>query len=257
MKHFIVLILALFCGTAYGDTINLSFMNDDNTSYQNSSCTVGGDLILPNPPTKTGYNFVGWKIKSAKELEYVTFQNNGFSYIDTGIKFDSDEIEYELKASVGHTYRVIFAVEGTCSNQYGAQGIQTDGANRPRFYAGGTQISTTLIANSVNTYNFYVKKSTNTFTVTINDGPAISRNLTGTIPSDKNIRIGNNNSDNIGYCHFYGDMYYFRIKKDGVLVLDLIPAKDPDGVVCFYDRVSKTFFYNQYGADLVAGPEVQ
>ena len=82
--------------------------------------------------------------------------------------------------------------------------------------------------------------------------------LTGSIASDKNIWIGAPNNGNAGLnSKFKGDMYYFRIKKDGVLLRDFIPAKDPDGVVCFYDKVSKTFFYNQGEANFIAGPEVQ
>ena len=60
--------------------------------------------------------------------------------------------------------------------------------------------------------------------------------------------------DNMSKTRMQGDIYYFKIKKDGVLVLDLIPAQDTDGIVCFYDRVTKKFFYNAGGAEFVAGP---
>ena len=88
--------------------------------------------------------------------------------------------------------------------------------------------------------------------VIVNENVIQTGSFSGAITSNKNIFIGWVSSAN--YCYFRGNIYYFRIKKDGVLVLDLIPALDPDGVVCFWDNISKTFFYNQGSGYLQAGP---
>lgn len=261
MKRFLLFLSAIcICTIAFADTINLTWKNGD-TTYDTTTCTVGGDLILPTPPTKTGYNFIGWEVKAAKELQYVTFQ--AASYIDTGIKFDSDEIEIETKFSNKSNTHTVFGIEGTCisntSNNFSNDTLSLyvwQSNSQYSLYAGTYRnLYIKVSAGSTNECKFYVNKNSRTLTETVN-GTVASVTLSGTINSTQNIRIGSLNTQG-SYCGFTGNMYYFRIKKDGILVLDLIPAKDPDGVVCFYDKVSKTFFYNQYGADLIAGPEVE
>lgn len=60
MKKFLVLLSLLFTGFVYADTINLHWKNYDGTTYQDSTCVVDSDLILPStPPTRYGYTFTG------------------------------------------------------------------------------------------------------------------------------------------------------------------------------------------------------
>jgi len=51
-------------------------------------------------------------------------------------------------------------------------------------------------------------------------------------------------------------MYSFKLYKNNILVQDLIPCKDKQGIVCMYDLVSETFFYNQGTGSFEAGPEI-
>ena len=60
MKKFIIVLLLLCCGLGYADTQNLTFVVDNET-YHTSTCTIGGNVTLPTPPTKTGYDFDGWQ----------------------------------------------------------------------------------------------------------------------------------------------------------------------------------------------------
>ena len=63
MKRLLVLLSLLFSSFVYADTINLHWLNYDGTSYQDSTCVVDSDLILPaTPPTRYGYTFTGWKM---------------------------------------------------------------------------------------------------------------------------------------------------------------------------------------------------
>lgn len=48
-------------------------------------------------------------------------------------------------------------------------------------------------------------------------------------------------------------IYGFKAHENGVLLQDLRPCLDPKGVVCFYDAVTKTYFYNQGTGELKAG----
>ena len=50
--------------------------------------------------------------------------------------------------------------------------------------------------------------------------------------------------------------YYSQIYTGEVLKRDLIPCKDKQGVVCMYDKVTETFFYNQGTGSFTAGPEI-
>lgn len=47
-----------------------------------------------------------------------------------------------------------------------------------------------------------------------------------------------------------------RLYKNGELVRDLIPAVDQNGVVCLFDYVTKSYFYNQGTGVLVGGDRV-
>ena len=55
----IVSILAFF-DTTNADTIDIQW-GSDNQTYTTTTCTVGGDVLLPNAPTKRGYIFKGWQ----------------------------------------------------------------------------------------------------------------------------------------------------------------------------------------------------
>lgn len=50
-----------------------------------------------------------------------------------------------------------------------------------------------------------------------------------------------------------GFWYYTKIWDGEELIRDFIPIKNNDGVVCLYDNVTKTFFYNQGQGDFLLG----
>ena len=55
---------------------------------------------------------------------------------------------------------------------------------------------------------------------------------------------------------FSGRIYNWQIFEDGVLVRDMIPVLDWNGVACMYDRVSGQLFYNAGTGDFTAGREI-
>jgi hypothetical protein len=55
----------------------------------------------------------------------------------------------------------------------------------------------------------------------------------------------------------YFKLYSSKIYENYVLVQDLIPVIDNNGVACMYDNVSKQCFYNQGTGEFVAGPVVE
>lgn len=50
-------------------------------------------------------------------------------------------------------------------------------------------------------------------------------------------------------------LYSFKLYDNNTLVRDYIPVKDENDVVCLYDKVSETYFYNQGTGVFGAGPE--
>lgn len=50
-----------------------------------------------------------------------------------------------------------------------------------------------------------------------------------------------------------GRIYAYQHKRDGMMLLDLIPVLDKDGVACMYDKVSGNYFYNQGTGDFIVG----
>jgi hypothetical protein len=43
------------------------------------------------------------------------------------------------------------------------------------------------------------------------------------------------------------------MKDNGVLVRDMWPCYDPDGVACLYDKVEKKYYYNAGSGAFTAG----
>lgn len=51
-------------------------------------------------------------------------------------------------------------------------------------------------------------------------------------------------------------IYGCKIYENNVLIKDFIPVKDPNNVVCLYDKISNTYFYNEGSGTFIAGGEV-
>lgn len=56
--------------------------------------------------------------------------------------------------------------------------------------------------------------------------------------------LGWTNGCPISWDKFQGKLYKFKVYENDVLVGDFKPCINPNGVVCFYDTVTKKYFYN-------------
>ena len=68
------------------------------------------------------------------------------------------------------------------------------------------------------------------------------------------------NFNNVGKPYTKGckmNVYGFTIYDNGVLIQDLRPCIDPNGVVCMYDMVTKKYFYNQGTGTLTTGNKIK
>lgn len=78
------------------------------------------------------------------------------------------------------------------------------------------------------------------------DGVLVVTNVTSTFSIGYTMHIFGTNTNGTNTLPFVGKYYYFKIYNDGVLIRDFIPVlKLPERTPCMYDRVSKTYFYNE------------
>lgn len=186
-------------------------------------------------------------LTSFTQLEYI--ESTGTQYIDTGFKplvNDEFEISYMITGTTG-SYNSVFGTRvNVASNAfmfgYTSSGsyIQIGNQNIGSLNKGYSQnVKHTIKLESGNLYvDNVLDRSITVNQNTVHDLLLFTLNSNGT-PSE------------FGKCRIYN----FTIKRAGVKVLDLIPA-NKDNILCIYDTVSKTFFYNQGTGDFVAGPEV-
>ncbi len=257
MKRFVVLLSLMFIGFAFADTINLHWLNYDGTTYQDSTCEINSDLILPStPPTRYGYTFTGWKISNYIPVEYL--ESTGTQAIDTGvvfshpnskviIKFQPTSYENsclsgaETEASAGRPWTFIATLKNTETCIWHAQNT--------------TQNSFCTAVNTSNTYVLEMSQTDGVFTKTIN-GVSYSKN---------NIPYYTLNSfalfaDNYGNGNYTqkakARIYYTKIYENNTLVRDFIPVLDTNGVPCLFDRVEAKFYYNAGTGQFIAGPVI-
>lgn len=163
-------------------------------------------------------------------LDYVIF--DGDSYIDTGLKHVSCRIETAVKYEAGQSRRMLTGWSGAGSYW----GMTSNG----KLEVSGANVTTETNLTDYTTLEIVLDNENLLFTVTADNATktvqAVYASNTYTIgcstPSSANKIIGN--------------VYYHRAyNTDGVLIQDLRPCIDPDGTVCFYDMVTKKYFYNQ------------
>ena len=74
------------------NTINLDFY-DGETKLSSGTCTYDGGIVLPEDPTKTGYEFDGWKVRRASaapsQPSQTTFDLSTLNASAIGIDYSS------------------------------------------------------------------------------------------------------------------------------------------------------------------------
>lgn len=219
-------------GTACADTVNINWKVGD-TTYDTTTCTLGGDINLPIQPTKKGYTFVGWL--NGTPIEYL--ESSGTQYINLGIgtsTYPNMMIEIDFIPLLKQT-------AGICGNPTLSQGVglKSDGTfwvgggynigqrYRVRYGQGSTVINGQKIGNA--SFN------TASYTTVLRLFSSINYNGSGaTFASIK--------------------MYFAKIWNGDELVFDFVPALDSRGTPAMYDKVSNTFFYNNGTGAFIAGP---
>ena len=187
--------------------------------------------------------FLGEKLvyQASKPIFLDAVHFDGNCYIDTGIKLQTCTIETAVKYELDSTRRMLSGWVGY-NNLY--WGMTTSGL----FELGSSAVAKTNLTDYTEFQIVYdvtartaiptVDGITQIFSIT----PDYSQTYTigCSAPTSANKVIGN--------------VYYHSFKDaNGTVIQDLRPCVDPNGTVCFYDMVSKKYFYNQGTGELKAG----
>ena len=65
--------------------------------------------------------------------------------------------------------------------------------------------------------------------------------------------IMQNGSPLTGDSAWHGKVWSYQIYESDVLLYDLWPCYDPDGVACLYDKVEKKYYHNAGSGEFIAG----
>ena len=246
MRKIIILLCVLFTGVAAAETIDITWHNEDRTTYDTTTCNVGDTLVLPTTPTKRGYTFLGW-VKYTP-IEYI--ESTGTQWINTDIVSNGIGLKTEVKLQLTTNTSADQAIIG----RSGPAGYEVYFSQRKYIgtYHQNQQESVVYIDYLPGT--LYTINSEMTNTGIYQNVNGLSYIYTGNMDnlSPANILLFRHNSK----YNAYAKVYYVKIWNNGLLVRDFIPVLDPDGVPGMYDLVTDTLFYNSGTGDFIAGPAI-
>lgn len=195
--------------------------------------------------------------KNYIKLEYLTF--NGSQFINTGFMPKSTsriQLEVDLE-DMGDKLVTLFG--GRTSLTVASFSMWRMSSTIIRWDYGTRQTSITF---PTTVGKFVIDADKNTVTINSTKRSVTAQTFTSNTP----LRISSNyttggsqyNDENYNDLRrFSGDLYYFKIYDNDVLVRDFIPAKrKSDGTLGLYDLVTDVFYTNDGFGMFTSGPEV-
>lgn len=193
-----------------------------------------GDFIVSEGGT---YNVLK-EVRHYTKIEYL--EGTGSQYMPLGIVFKNTD---ECYAEVAMLTSVVdkFFISPSKWNHLSQNRFALGGVYNDKFTIGygGASTGTTLFIPNVsydtNKHSFAYKEKRFIF----DDGVAI-----------RDVASVGWNGDTTELLLFYGynaptacRVYCYQQKRDGELIIDLIPVLDENNVACMYDKVSNNYFY--------------
>lgn len=165
-------------------------------------------------------------------------ESTGTQHIDAGIKPNQNtKVECEFYIVKPSTGEFLYGARNAGAEaQFGCY-INSAGEVEPRY--GSTNM--TKMAGVMSGNNVIIQDKT-TFTLNSKSQTGSEQEFT----TNYNMQIfGVDTGGTVGsLCDSGTRIYYFKIYDDGSLVRDFVPSIDTSGVICLYDKVSETYFYN-------------
>lgn len=180
------------------------------------------------------------------ELSYI--ESTGVQYIDTGfnINTSTDEIELEIEGVTTTVYKWFFG-EHDNNARFGIG--SGDGVNKRNIAYGNNtyKVSDTQIYNSK--HKFVANKEG-----VYLDGLKISNY--SSFASTSTLYLFHLNLNNQSSYMGGARIWSYKHRRDGNTLIELIPVRDLNGIVCMYDKVSRSFFRNQGDGEFLGGPSI-
>lgn len=212
-----------------------------------------GEIFLGDK--KIGRVYLGQKLvhmtqkAGGRFVESIVF--DGASYIDTTMLSTPKskwEADFQSSKAVGETFQSIFSAQANFT-QKRISCIIIGANTATRFVLSGTMVSisdkdinfsSVADANNRHTYGIDVKS----YTAYV-DSATVKGTPVANMSTDYPVYVMARNSSGTATNFSKGKLYGFRHWEDDVLVQDLRPYVDSNGVACFKDVVTDTLFYNK------------
>lgn len=196
-----------------------------------------------------------------KELEYI--EGNGSRVIDLGISpNDHTRVETKFSNDSSDSWYIFGSRSGSSGAiQFAQSGSQTGGTIFPRVNGAGAAVGwirtagvdlkcEVILETKGTKYDYSIKDLTNTRNYSVSDA---SYTPLGESSPSMGIFGFNSNNRQAGTTRFY----YFRMYKNGTLVRNMIPCKNPQNVVGMYDLANGVFYTDESSGTFTAGPIAQ
>ena len=225
------------------DNINNGDTNNSNTnnSNTNNSNTNNDDINNSNTDNESDI------LKDYVIIDYL--ETTGTQFINLGI---SPEAKMSYKIKVVPTqlkgWQALFSTSRYHNSipQFSVD-IHTPSTCPYWNYGSDADIScdNKVLINKEYTIEVYLKESGNK--IYFNNKLVFSNNWSNSLPDTDLFLLAKNYGDNkTGNEFFIGKLYYFKIYKNDILYMDMIPVyRKTDRVVGMYDRVGKKFYMNK------------
>lgn len=216
----------------------------DNTEYAEANDDL--DDILEGTPYYT-------------QLEFI--QSTGSQYINTEVTAKSNistKIIFEASNN-GSDFQSVFGGDGGSSVGYRglAFDINSQGKFNYNYYGAAVVSPNSRIVRFGNKLIFQNKYNIGVISSVENSiSQSINSNTDTFDYNNVDLYIFASSRDGNAICHSNLKLYSCQIWDNEELVRDFIPAKNENGVVCLYDKVTKEFYYNQGTGDFIGGDEV-
>lgn len=197
-----------------------------------------------------------------QEVEYILCTATSSAFLSPASFNTGKAMNAPVTTEIDFAYMVVEHAEGSSGYACSVWGNEkyclktTNNTNRTlKYYANGSAVGSdvSIVEGEKRAvkYNIYPSRK-----ITEND-VEIGTN-SATTGSDISLQYGGvrNNGGSISYGSYSLRLYEYIRTENGTLVQDLVPCKNPNNVVGFYDLVSETFLQKDGGADPQAGPDV-
>lgn len=180
------------------------------------------------------------------ELNYI--EGTGTQYINTEVK-TKQSLKIECTFSGNQIATLLFGARKTISFDGLVWGFNNVDSAFSGF-GGNTQKNNTTV-NTIDDKKHTVVLSNEVYT--IDNVNQILPNR-GTFTEFYNIYLFTwNNANKADNRCFQGKVYEFKIYDNNVLIRNMIPVLDKNGIACMYDKVNRKYYYNQGTGEFLYG----